>query len=296
MLLMLTAPLFLAPSLSSAQETLTDSQEIIVWQHTVNGPTEIIMDTLQRAFEITRPEFGNYKIMTSIAMEQGRALAELSKRSEGELDIGHFATTAEREKKAIAIRIPLIQGMLGYRICLIKENNQAKFSGITNKQSFIEKEISIGQHQDWPDTTILRSNGMHVRTTHKYSLLFQQLDKQRFDCFSRGVNEISYEHAQHTEVNTTIEDSLLLHYPFPLFFFVNANRPILAQRLTLGLTRLQDDGTLKALFEHYYKDRLATLHLAERTLIKLENPTLSEKSLKALTLHIEPLLSEKNKD
>lgn len=280
----------MTPSSSLAKSTLTEPQEIIVWQHTVNGPTEIIKDALQRALEITRPEYGAYRIITSAEMEQGRALNTLSKQARGKLDVAHFATTTEREKKAIAIRIPLIQGSLGYRICLIKKHNQSTFSEITNKHDFIEKNISIGQHKDWPDTKILRSNGLHVKTTYKYSLLFQQLDKQRFNCFSRGINEISYEHEQHTEINATIEESLLIHYPFPLFFFVNANRPEVAKRLTLGLTRLQSNGTLLQLFEYYYKDRLAALHLEARTIIELENPTLSEKSLKALQLNTSPLL------
>lgn len=283
--------ILIQPSLSIAQEVDSDPHEIIVWQRTVNGPTEIIIDTLQQALNITRPEYGDYHIMTSADMEQGRALNKLSKLSQGELDIAHFATTTEREKKAIAIRIPLIQGALGYRICLIKKNNQEKFTAIHNKQNLIDKNITIGQHQDWPDTKILRTNGLTVRTTHKYSLLFQQLDKQRFDCFSRGINEITYEHSQHTEVNTAIEENLLIHYPYPLFFFVNANRPMLAKRLTLGLTRLQKNGTLAQLFAHYYEHRLSNLHLKERTIIHLENPTLSGLSLKALQLNVSPFLS-----
>lgn len=281
------------PSLCNAQEVLSGPKEIVVWQRTVNGSTQIISDTLQRALNITRSEFGDYRIVTSAAMEQGRALKSLSKQSSGKLDIAHFPTTTEREKKAIAIRVPLIQGALGYRICFIKKSNQKKFTNINNKHDFINSRISIGQHKDWPDTNILRSNGLSVKTTYKYALLFKQLDKQRFDCFARGINEINDEFSQHTEVSMAIEQSLLLHYPYPLFFFVNADRPDLAERLTLGLTRLQKDGTLQQLFEQYYEDRLSALNISKRVIIDLENPTLSEKSYNALQSHASsPLLNK----
>ena len=258
------------------------SEKITIWQHTVNSPSGIIMDTLIQALDITRPEYGNYDIVTSMPMEQGRAVKSLSNKYKGKLDIAHFPTSIEREKGAIAIQIPLIDGLLGYRVCLIKENQQYKFSNINNKQDLIDQGITIGQHQDWPDSKILRSNGLQVKTSHKYDLLFQQLKKQRFDCFLRGINEINDEYSQHAGARFAIENSLLIHYPYLMYFFVNESRPDLAQRLTLGLTRLQENGTLTRLLDHYYKDRLAKLHLHDRKIIYLDNSILPINSLQKL--------------
>lgn len=252
------------------------SEKIIVWQHTVESPSGIIMDTLTQALEITRPEYGNYNIVTSMTMEQGRAVKYLSKQDKGKLDVAHFPTTSAREEGAIAIKIPLIDGLLGYRVCLIKENQQYKFSNINNKQDLIDQGITIGQHQDWPDSQILKNNGLQVKTSHKYVLLFQQLKKQRFDCFLRGLNEINDEYLQHAGGSFAIESSLLIHYPNLMFFFVNESRPELAQRLRLGLTRLQENGTLMRLLDHYYKERLAKLHLRDRKIIDLENAILPD--------------------
>lgn len=257
--------------------------KIIVWEHTVNDPTEIIMDTLQRALEITKPEYGDYQIITSMEMEQGRALRELSRLENSHLDLAHFAPTRDREKKAIAIRIPLIQGLLGYRLCLIKEGEQQRFSNITNKEEWIKNNISIGQHQNWPDTLVLQDNGLTVKTSYKYELLFEQLAKQRFDCFARGANEINYEQRSHQDLGLTIEKTIALHYSFPLFFFVHKNNPNLAKRLELGLSKLKEDGTSARLFEHYYQTQIETLDLKNRHIIELNNPTLSQQTIQAMS-------------
>ena len=275
------------PSFVSAQDQLQHllpPEKIIVWRHTVDNPSAIIMDTLTRALDITRDEYGDYEIIPSMQMEQGRAVKKLSKEYKGKLDIAYFPTTKEREEHAIPIRIPLIGGLMGYRLCLIKENNQYKFSNINDIQDFIDQGLTIGQHQDWPDSTILRNNGLKVSTTHKYSLLFEQLNKQRFDCFLRGVNEINDEYIQHSDARFAIENSLLIHYPYLTFFFVNEQRPELAERLTIGLTRLQENGTLAKLLDYYYKDRLDKLHLYSRKIIYLNNSLLSEQSLQSMTV------------
>ncbi|PKF61245.1 hypothetical protein CW745_11475 [Psychromonas sp. psych-6C06] len=256
--------------------------KITVWEHTVNDPTEIIMDTLHRALEVTKPEYGEYELITSLKMEQGRALRELAKIKNSHLDLAHFSPTVEREKVAIAIRIPLIQGLLGYRLCLIKQGEQTKFSQIQNKNEWLNSKLIIGQHQDWPDTQVLKNNGLSVKTTHRYELLFQQLAKQRFDCLARGANEIYYEHHAHPNLGLAIENNIVLHYPFPLFFFVNRNNATLAKRLELGLSRLVESGTSEKLFEYYYQTQLETLNLKNRHIIHLNNTMLSPKTVQAI--------------
>lgn len=256
--------------------------KIIVWQQTFDHPTNIMMTILTQALDITKAEFGDYEIVPSIPMEQKRALSTLSDKYEGDLDVAHFVSSEGREKSAIPVRIPILEGLLGYRVCLIKQNHQYKFSGINNIQDFIDKNITIGQQQDWLSTKILRGNGIQVQTSYKYSLLFGQLQKQRFDCFLRGINEITEELELHESANFVVENNLLFHYPFPVFFFVNEGRPDLAYRLTKGLTVLQHNGFLTKLLENYYKDKLKTLHLGTRKVFHIENTFLPDKSLHSI--------------
>lgn len=252
--------------------------QITVWEHTLNSPEKIIMALLINSLEVTRKQYGDYEINVSPEMEQKRALQQLLIDDGATIDVGHFAATKQRESQGIPIYIPLIKGLLGYRICLIKDIHQDKFTSIENKQQLIDSSLSIGQHKDWPDTEILRSNNLIVNTTYKRHLLFQQLDNHRFHCFSRGVNEISFEYAEHLDKDIQIEKSLLIYYPFPMFFFVNSNKPQLAERIRIGLTQLQKSGQADKLFEQYYRDKLSNLNLESRKIIKLDNPTISEKS------------------
>ncbi len=255
-----------------------ESTKIRVWKNTATD-SGIIRTLLYRALEISKQEYGEYQVVISSEMEQDRALRELAN---ARLDLAHFVSTAEREKQATPIRIPIMQGLLGYRLCLIKEGNQEKFTGISNKQQWIAKNITIGQHHNWPDTTILKSNGLNVQTTYKHELLFQQLSKNRFDCFSRGINEIGYEQFSHRSLDLVIEQNIVIHYPLPQFFFINPEKPLLAERLQLGLTRLQESGETELLFDSYYRELLNKFDLKKRVFIELQNPTLSPETIKAM--------------
>jgi len=196
--------------------------KITVWEHTQNKPG-IIGLTLTRALEVTRKEYGDYEFISSGKMKQDRAFRELM--HEG-IDIAHFVSTSEREKLIQPIRTPIMQGLLGYRLCLINKDNQEKFVAISDKQQWIEKDITIGQHRSWPDTKILESNSINVKVASKRELLFYQLSKNRFDCFARGVSEISNEKDNHRSLPLAIEKNIVMYYPLPQFFFVTPKKQL----------------------------------------------------------------------
>lgn len=277
--------LFLILLLTSSTSYAYTAQ-IKVWQHTLGTPN-IIQNTLLHALEITTKEYGDYQIIESSMMTQDRALKEINI---GNLDIAHFIATAQREEKGIAVRIPVMRGLLGYRICLIKNGEQDKFDKITNKEQWLANNITIGQQENWPDTEILKSNEFNVKTTFKKELLFQQIAKGRFDCFARGANEITRELLENKDLDISIENGIVIYYPFPLFYFVNPNKPLLAERLTLGLTRLHENGMEEKLFDSYFHDVLEKLTLKQRHLLKLDNPILSEPTINAMNTY--PMLKE----
>ncbi|WP_413699900.1 hypothetical protein ACLKMH_21550 [Psychromonas sp. KJ10-10] len=272
----ITVILLFYSSLNYSQGT-----KIIVWDSLWNNQTTIMMDYLKRALQLTEAEYGDYELIKSIEMEQGRSLLEIAKLKNSKLDIAGYGATKEREEIAIPIRIPMLNGLMGYRICLIKEGHQGLFDGIKNKQQLIERNIIIGQHKDWPDTDILRANQLPVHTTYKKELLFQQLIRDRFNCFSRGTSEINAEYLAYQDQGIVIEDSLLIYYPLPLFFFVNKSRPLLAQRLQLGLERLIESGEFESIFNQNFASVINELRLTDRVIMDLNNPTLSEETIKA---------------
>ena len=123
----------------------------------------------------------------------------------------------------------------------------------------------------WSDFGIFKSNGLKVVSSTNYDALFEMLKHGRFDYFSRGVNEVWSELAQHSD-QLVIADNVMLFYPHPVYFFVGKHRPELAALVEKGLKIATQDGSYKALFQSYYADTIKKANLNSRTMILLKNP------------------------
>ncbi|WP_037027387.1 substrate-binding periplasmic protein [Psychromonas aquimarina] len=250
------------------------AQPIIVWDRLLTHPNSMVPDLLKRALQVTADEYGPFQIVPSERMEQGRVIKKLA--VQGNVQVAVFAPNKYREEIAIPVRIPVTGSLLSYRICLIRRADQADFTFISSLDDLINSKLMIGQHQDWPDTEIMEANGLTVWKGKKYDLLFNQLEAGRFDCFSRGANEIVQEHYAHSYKGLEIEKSLIIYYPLPLYYFVNKADPELAVRLEKGLNLLKENGEYEAIFKAKFSQTLKRLAIKDRTIIKLENPLLTE--------------------
>jgi hypothetical protein len=203
-------------------------------------------------------------------MEQGRAVKEL--RSGELVQIGVFAPDGERERELLAIHIPLAKGLLGWRVCLVRQGDEGRFAAIGSLVDWHRAGLSIGQHRSWPDTQLLRANGLKVTVGNLYEALFNMLRKKRFDCFLRSVIEIEDELRQHPDL--AIEPRLVFRYPLALLFFVSPKYPELAQRIELGLQRARQSGAFDRVFEEGFGSTIRRLKLDERVRLELHNPDL----------------------
>jgi len=146
-------------------------------------------------------------------------------------------TSNIREQQLFPIRIPLLKGLMGYRLLLINKGDQYKFSNISTLAQ-LKKRLG-GQSFEWPDTEILLSNGLALivgpsATMHKMLLA------KRFDYFPRGISEIWRE--EELFDNLVVEQNLIVHYPAVMYFFVQSGNVELAQRMALGLRRAKKNG------------------------------------------------------
>ncbi len=193
---------------------------------------------------------------------------------ENQLDICWYATTNEFEDRMLPIRIPMYRGLLGYRILMIKKGTQSKFDGITTIEDL--KRVSLGSGRFWADTDVLTANKLTVTRVLKYESLFFMLDGGRFDAFPRGAHEPWSEMKKYPQMDFEVEKNILLVYPNPFYFFVNKSNAELARNVEKGLRIAIEDGS----FEQYFmndptvKDVIANANLKNRTVIKLQNPTL----------------------
>ena len=179
---------------------------------------------LSAALDKTIPAYGNYAIrLTLTATQRDRALVEMM--SGRHINVHIVPTNHAWEQKTIPIRIPIVKGLLGYRLFLIKRRDAGRFAAIHSIDQL--KTLKAGLRQQWCTTRALQALGFHVVTGSSYEGLFQMLVNDRFDYFPRGVNEIFHEQASRQKLlpQMVIEPNKALYLPMPTYVFVSPRYP-----------------------------------------------------------------------
>lgn len=229
---------------------------------------------LKLALDETIDDYGPYQLQAvKIDMLQQRSISML--KDQDNIDVIWTVTSIEREQQLQAVYVPLLKGLMGNRVFLIKKGEQKHFDHVQGLGDL--KRLRAGQGINWPDTTILKYNELNVQQALGTSL-YKMLDKKRFDYFPRSITEVIKEQGEYPQL--MIENSLMLQYFSPIYFFVNKTKRSLAQRIEVGLIRAIDNGKFDQTF---YASRdvnalMAQLKLNDRKIIKLDHPYISVKS------------------
>lgn len=180
------------------------------------------------------------------------------------------------DKTYIPVHKPIAKGLLGYRILVTRQDFRSLLEPKYNESKQIIRELKAGIPKTWADAELFRENGYKVFEKGSFDEIFCYLSKGECDYVSLGANEVQsvYQHIANTYPNLIIEPDLVLHYPFPLVFYVHPEKQNLAKRIEYGLTLLIDNGQLDALFKHYFGETLRKLDLDNRNVISLRNPIL----------------------
>ncbi|MDP4546218.1 MAG: hypothetical protein ABJM19_11575 [Marinobacter sp.] len=268
-------PILIGLQLTAESAIAAEPNDYILWYRNYDNPA--IHTLVELAFNKT-PEYGGFRLIRSEELSQGRVLRELAGNNSELVDIANVATSPERETALTPVPIPVDGGLLGFRVCLVLPENLRKFHGITNIEDLYSRNIRIGQGAHWPDTPILKSNGVSVITHTRYEILFGMLQNRRFECFARGISEVMFELERDDAKGLVVEPTLLLAYPMPSYLFVAPADHETAHRLQLGLERAIKDGSFAAYLKHSFGESVARLNLNRRTVISLDNPHLTEDS------------------
>ena len=225
---------------------------------------------LQQALDHTSLK-GNYQLTTyPREVTQSRAFGLINA---GKIDLLWSMTNIERERDFLPIRIPLMQGLLGYRVILINKRDEALFAKMSVEEL---KQMPCHQGADWPDTDILAANHFNVRGVSDYKRIHAMLDKGTIRCFPRGIleawGEIEYKNLK----NTVVDRHFLLIYPTDVYYFVHKEDQALATLLEQGLRAAIADGSFARLLYNYPAHKLALkeAELTHREAIYLKNPLL----------------------
>ena len=259
----------IAPLIMALTAPLPALAEIVVrYPRPESNPDERSLYT-QRLLELAlqRANPGYRVEQHPVRMLQGRALLRLQK-GEG-IDVVSTMTTSEREASFMPVRIPLDKGLIGWRLLLINKAQASKLKSVRTLEDL--KRLTAGQGSDWPDTAILRANGLPVYGTSNYEALFSMLESERIDYFPRAVTEIWSEVGLYQE-RLAVEPSLVLRYPTAIYFFVRKDNTLLAADITSGLEKMIADGSFEKLFQEFYGEMIRKSALKERRILDLKNP------------------------
>ena len=229
---------------------------------------------IEAALEITRHEFGDYEItpygLAPTAKRQAMLLTE------GKLLNLQWASPGTPISQAEVIQIPFdfLQGILGYRICLINSKARVNLADAGNLEGL--RKIRVGQGYDWTDVEVYRHNRIPIEVYPGLVNLIPALGLNRIDCVALGANEVQFKYKDLKDQYPflKVDPSLILYYHFPIYFYVSKKHPALAERMTLGLKKLRESGAYDALFNEFYAQYLAPLDLHNRKIICLVNPYL----------------------
>lgn len=198
---------------------------------------------------------------------QNRALRELSIGTE--IDLNWSTTSIKREEMLRPIRIPLYQGLIGWRILFIRKGESARFSQISSLDEL--KPLLAVQRFDWTDYDVFKENELRVEGNVSFIQQSKAVSDGLADYFPRSVLEVCLEIDKAYNSGLEIESTILLKYPAAYYFFVQKGNEDLAKILENGLELAIADGSYMALFQRHFGKHLNALKLSKRRVFNLTN-------------------------
>ncbi len=239
--------------------------------------SDYTVQLLRKALDATVKTHGPYDIQWAKAVRvQERVLKEMA-AGKGEINLTFSGASTLRDEMLLPIRIPIAKGMLGYRIFIIRADKKDVFEKARSIDDLTK--LTACQGVGWPDSDILKEGGLRVHEATTYEGLFKMVSSGRCDFFPRAVHEPYLELLARKDKfpDLVIENTWLIHYPFATYFYLKKQDTELAERLTIGLNILLDNG----MFEKHMKEHPATKSVLDmlkgmkkRKLLELENPFL----------------------
>ena len=277
--------LFLCFYLFSINSLATTTITTVGKQKPDDASHNYFIGLLRLALIETSSEYGDAIIETVPHPGQERMLKLLA--SGNFYDVAWSGSSKNRESELLKVPFPLFKGGLGWRGMVIKRQAIDKFSKIKNINDLSDVIACQGAH--WPDADILEQAGITVYRVGHFDAMLQMVELQRCDYLPLSIFEgqAELDLVQNSFPNLVFYQGLIIQYPLTMNFFVNSKNTQLAERLTLGLSKLHHNGT----FDNYMKNHNLTKNafplkkFKNANIIKLNNlnnagNTLSEFGLK----------------
>ncbi|WP_165857151.1 ABC transporter substrate-binding protein [Marinobacter sp. JSM 1782161] len=201
---------------------------------------------------------------------QNRIFAILN-QTPGPINLFFSGYSPEREQRLRQVDIPMTRGLLGVRLFAVDNARLDELSGIHSLDDL--RQWRIGSGTGWPENTIMRQNGLDLKTS-SYDNLWEMLNYERFDLFHRGIQEIFTELARPGRENLAVLPGVALAFRYDYFLYVARDRTDLHDILLQGLQTAYRNGAFMDHFLSHPQIRTALdqSRLQNRRLIRLALP------------------------
>lgn len=228
---------------------------------------------IDAALKATMGDFGTYQLQYSqqpLASERKHELLVAGEILNIDRLVG-FPTNDGPRKGLLRVPVPLLNGFMGYRVLLIRAENQARFSAITRLDELIQLPMGFGK--GW-EGYVYKENGFSLTETISVSMMLKMLAGKRYAFVPLSAIEIDerYQIDGRAVDYLVPEKTLLIYMPLPVYFYVSPREPLLAERLTKGLELLNASGDMERIFMAYFSERLKRLKLSQRKIFELKHP------------------------
>ena len=267
-------------ALNAAAEQKLETLELLIRPNKIDGEAvhkPFKNQLLELVLQKTKEKHGDFAINEyPNKIKQSRVIAFIKQNEKFRI----IATmdSPKRRRDIRPIEIPIYKGLFGHRVFIIRKEDQALFSQIKTKEQL--QTLTAIQGHDWPDSDILEKAGFKVRRSPNYSGIFKMLRLKRGDYFPRGVHEPWQEIERQKDKTLAVEETLLIQYNAPFYFFVGYQDQKLYNRIEEGLLKVIKDGSFDELFYNHpeIKTIFEKARIGDRKIIKINNSASFKKS------------------
>jgi len=264
--LLLCASLTVFSRSAIAAEPLVVRHNFYVDQNseTLNYKGEVLALVLEKS----KSRYGPY-VMKKVDLKDWSQSRTYNQLEHGQLDLISSMTSEAREKAGLPIRYCLYKGLLGIRIGMGSEARVAELDQIQTREQL--NKVKFGQVFDWPDYAIQTHAGLQVLPLTSVASSIPRLKMGSFDLLPLGVVEVAPIARQH---GLKVISTWAIAYPTAYYFFVDKNRPELAERMAYGFEQAIKDHSFDRLFSKRIGPLIADAGLANRKMFYIRNPYL----------------------
>jgi hypothetical protein len=189
---------------------------------------------------------------------------------QGKYDLMWAPPRQDLEEGALRVNFPFLKGLRGYRVLLAHSDLLPTLEKVSTIDEI--RHLVAGLGIGWTDVNVFNANRLTTLTAPNHDDLWRMMNAKRFDYYPRGIAEILPELNARTASYPAIkiEPSLVIYYPFPLFYYVRKGREDLHAKLSENLEALKKSGEFDALWLQAHKTLLKDLNFAGRKVIALK--------------------------